>query len=80
MHVLWPEKLKEIVFKIPMKKNWKMIPILRNVVITKKCRFRENYPNNGGILVKNENNEGILINNEGIFVKQQRNSCKQRRS
>ncbi len=27
------------------KKIWKMIPMLRNVVITQKCRFRENYPN-----------------------------------
>ncbi len=26
------------------KKNWRMIPMLRNVVITKNCRFRENYP------------------------------------
>ncbi len=30
-------------FQNTMKKNWRMIPMLRNAVITKKCWFCENY-------------------------------------
>ncbi len=44
VHVLWPEKLKEIIFKIPMKKNWRMIPMLRNVMITKKMLIPRELP------------------------------------
>ncbi len=49
------------------KKNWRMIPMLRNVVINQKCQFCENYTLRKNKFWASDENQSIISTNRLIY-------------